>query len=340
MQSRGKDLYSAIGHWQIRQVSRSDWDGYFRICSNPNMLQSWEYGQAKEDAGRWKALRLVVFNEDSKPIALVQVLTWCLPILGGVARINRGPLLLVEESRDELQLNIDVLNVLMREARRRRWWVIQIAPEISDSESARQAMLDLRLRKQDNIPWASGLIDLGLSEQELYGRLNRRWQRTLKKAANLGVIVKEVKLTEERLADVLKSYADLQKRNEFGGINSGFIEKMASRQSGDFYIYLYVAEFSSNSGLNEHLGYRLIVKNGCTAFDFLVSTNERGRELEANSALYWHAIIHAKQCGCAWFDIGGLNEATPKGIAEFKQGLNALPYKLVGEWRKFNYILI
>ena len=322
--------------WKIRPVLKNEWDGYWRVCSNPNLLQSWEYGQAKEDSGRWKAQRLVICNENNKPIALVQVLTWCLPILGGVARINRGPLLLINESKDELQLMIDTLSVLMREARRQRWWVVQIAPEISDSESARQGLLDLGLRKQDNIPWASGLIDLSLSENELHARLNRRWQRTLKKSSNLGVIVKDVELTDERLADVLKSYATLQKRNDFSGISSELIKKMTNSQSGDFKIYLHIAEFVNMSGLNEHLGYRLIVKNGCTAFDFLVSTNERGRELEANSALYWHAIIYAKLNGCAWFDIGGLNEVTPKGIAEFKQGLNALPYKLVGEWRKFS----
>jgi lipid II:glycine glycyltransferase (peptidoglycan interpeptide bridge formation enzyme) len=100
---------------------------------------------------------------------------------------------------------------------------------------------------------------------------------------------------------------------------------------------LHVAEIVNKNGLSETLGYRLIIRSGCTALDFLVSTNERGRELDANSALYWHAIVQAKENGCRWFDIGGLNENTTKGIAEFKQGLNAVPYKLVGEWRKWWY---
>jgi lipid II:glycine glycyltransferase (peptidoglycan interpeptide bridge formation enzyme) len=51
--------------------------------------------------------------------------------------------------------------------------------------------------------------------------------------------------------------------------------------------------------------------------------------------LLWEAILHAKKDGCEWFDIGGLNETTPKGIAHFKQGLNSELYSLVGEWRYF-----
>ena len=323
--------------WQIRTILKNEWDEYWSACATPNLLQSWGYGQAKEVIGLCKPRRFVISNENNRPVALVQVLTWALPILGGIARVNRGPLLLINESVNEVQLKINVLSVLMQEARRQRWWFIQIAPEIADSELASQGLLDLGLRKQADAAWASGLIDLSLSEQELYARLNRRWQRTLKKASNLGVIVKVVNFTDEMLADVLKSYADLQKRNEFEGIDSALIKEISKSQSADCMFDLYIAELVNNSGLNEILGYRLIIRSGCTALDFLVSTNEKGRELDANSALYWHAIIQAKENGCRWFDIGGLNENTTKGIAEFKQGLNAAPYKLVGEWRKWWY---
>jgi len=35
-----------------------------------------------------------------------------------------------------------------------------------------------------------------------------------------------------------------------------------------------------------------------------------------------------------------LNEATPEGIAKFKQGLNAMPYQLVGEWRRHSWVYL
>ena len=54
-------------------------------------------------------------------------------------------------------------------------------------------------------------------------------------------------------------------------------------------------------------------------FTFLGVTNNTGKKLQANSVLLWEAIIHSKYLGCKWFDIGGLSEETPKGIADFKK---------------------
>ena len=336
MPNRGKGLLNPlIKNWKVIRVLKSEWEGYWQNCINPNLLQSWEYGQAKEGFGKWSPQRLVIFNGEGEPIALVQVLTWCLPIFGGIARINRGPLPLITTPKEaESQLMIDALAAVMKYARNQRWWVMQIAPEILDSEGSRQGLLGLGCERLPNVAWESGLIDLSLSEHELHGGLNRRWQRTLKKAVSLGVIVRNVSATDEELANLLKSYAELQRRNQFSGIDSSLVRKVSKYQSKDCALNLYVAELVNNDGPNENLGYRLIIRNGCVALDFLVSTNERGRELEANSALYWHAITDAKEIGCLWFDIGGLNEATPKGIAEFKRGLNSVPYRLVGEWRK------
>jgi len=321
--------------WHIRQVSRSEWSDYWLTCPKQNLLQSWEYGAAKEASDGWKPKRLVIFNENSQPIALVQVLTRCLPILGGIARINRGPLLMTDDPKSDVQLMIDLLAVLILEARRQLWWIVQIAPEICDSEYACQRLQGLGFSKQSNIAWASSLIDLSLSADELYERLNRRWKRALLKVSGLGVIVKSAELTEKRLANVLRSYSDLQKLNKFVGIDTRLIKEMSKSKSADWDFNLFVAELVTESSLKEEVGYRVTIRNGHTVLDFLVSTNEKGRHVGANSALYWHAILQAKESGCRWFDVGGFNELTPQGISDFKRGLNGTPYKLIGEWRRW-----
>lgn len=324
-----------ISEWQIRQVSHSEWSGYWADCADQNLLQSWEYGEAKRQSDGWIPHRLVVFDRIDKPIALVQVLTRSLPILGGIARINRGPLLLNGSANEDVQLKIDTLHLLMSEARRQRWWIVQIAPEICDSEYVRLGLKKLGFRKQANPAWASSLIDLSLSVDELHNRLNRRWKRVLLKALKFGVIVKKSELTDSRLAHLLKSYGDLQKRNKFAGINSKLIREMSKTKSVDWDFNLFVAELVVEGAPNEEVGYRVTVRSGQTVIDFMVSTSEKGREVEANSALYWHAILQAQESGCRWFDVGGLSESTPKGIADFKQGLNGIPYQLIGEWRKW-----
>jgi lipid II:glycine glycyltransferase (peptidoglycan interpeptide bridge formation enzyme) len=333
--SSKESVKERINGWHVRQVSEGDWRRYWLDCVDQNLLQSWEYGDAKEQSGGWTPKRLVFFNQDDLPIALVQVLTKCVPLLGGIARINRGPLLFDGDAINYLELKLEALKILLAEARRRRWWVIQIAPEIFDSYDARVGLQKLGLRKQKKSAWASSLIDLTLSVDELHIKLNRRWKRALSKASKSGVIVKKAELTEVRLAEVLKSYSNLQTRNEFVGIDCDLIIELSKLKSPEWSFNLFVAELIIEGSPIEEVGYRVTIRNGCNVLDFLVSTSPKGRLVEANSALYWHSIVQAKHSGCRWFDVGGLSDETPKGIADFKQGLNGTPYQLVGEWRKW-----
>ena len=326
---------ATISNWHAREVSHSEWSVYWVDCAEQNLLQSWEYGDAKEQSGGWTPKRLVIFNQDNLPIALVQVLTKCIPVLGGIARINRGPLLFDDDSMNYLELKLEALKILMVEARRRRWWVIQIAPEICDSYDASVGLQKLGLRKQKKTAWASSLMDLSLSIDDLYSNLNRRWKRALIKASKSGVIVKNSELTEVRLAEVLKSYAGLQTRNQFVGIDGKLIMELSKLKSPDWNVNLFVAELEIEGSAIEEVGYRVTIHNGRNVLDFLVSTNSKGLLVEANSALYWHAIVQAKKTGSRWFDVGGLSAETPKGIADFKKGLNGTPYQLIGEFRKW-----
>ncbi len=320
--------------FQVKELTLEQWDSHWKQVRQTNLPQSWQYGIAKEHAEGWRALRFLISDNTGRPVALAQVLTRTLALLGGIARLNRGPLLLEELLEPEGTENaLAALRALLREARRRHWWVMQIAPELPDSEVARQGLRGLGLRPRVDAAWASGLIDLSLSEDELLGQLNRRWKRSLRKASELGVTWKPEQINSSRLKELLGRYLDLQKRNGFDGISTSLIVELSRLQSNNWSCNLFVAEIMNEGGGREAIGYRICLRHGNTTTDFVVSTNEKGRQMEANSVLYWQAILHAKRSGCAWFDIGGLSEVTPKGIAEFKKGLNATPYELVGEWR-------
>ncbi len=333
----GKSLLDmATREWQAQALTHDEWESHWLRCHQTNLLQSWQYGQAKEQAEGWKAQRFLIVDQNERPIALAQVLTRVLPLVGGIARLNRGPLLLADYPAEaEVPLKLAAMQVLLREARRQRWWLLQAAPELHDCELTRYGLRSLGLGSQRLDPWASGLLDLNLSEDDLHCKLNRRWKRALRKASDCGVIIENEKFTTSRLADVINSYKILQKTNDFSGITESLIEQLFAVQSKGWTINLFVAKIRKEGDLLEDVGYRLCIHHGSTALDFLVSTNEMGRKTEANSALYWRSILHAKQTGCIWFDIGGLSESTPKGISDFKQGINSKPYKLVGEWRKW-----
>lgn len=329
-------LQKTTQNWHAKLLSYDEWKTYWKICPENNLLQSWHYGEAKEKSGRWQSQRFLILDQFEHPIAIAQILTKTFSIFGAIARLNRGPLLLDNYIDDaDVPIRLAVLNVLIKEARLQRWWIFQIAPEIKDCEIARYTLRAFGLKLQNIHPWASGLIDLNLSEDELYVNLNRRWKRAIRKSSEFGVIIENEKLTISKLNEILKSYKNLQESNAFKGIDEELVRKIFAIQSTDLSINLFVAKKINENGLFDDIGYRLTIYCGYTALDFIVSTNNAGLKMDANSGLYWHAILHAKKNGCRWFDIGGLNESTPRGIAEFKNGLNSNPYKLVGEWRKW-----
>ena len=70
--------------------NKKDWNELLLRCSNVNMLQTWEYGEAKKNTEGWIPVRSMFVDVD-KPIGIAQTLTKKIPLLGGIARINRAP---------------------------------------------------------------------------------------------------------------------------------------------------------------------------------------------------------------------------------------------------------
>ncbi len=321
----------------IREVNYEEWNAYFKSCRQVNMLQHWQYAAAKERDGKFKAVRFLVVDEVEQVVALVQFLTKTFPFIGGVARMNRGPLLVGDiHCMDRVKVVSEVMSAIRNEARKRKWWMIQVAPELQESEAASQALLKLGFRQLPIEPWASGVFSLVQSEEKLMARLKAKWRNCLRKGLRLGVSVEN---SEESNSDVdllLKHYQKLQKDKGFSGISDSLIFELSCKNCDDWQFTIFIASEAGKDNNKTPIGMLVTIHHGDTSTYFMGSTNDRGRKCQANYVLLWQAILHAKKTGCKWFDIGGLNNTTPKGIAHFKNGLNAEMYNLVGEWRGFS----
>ena len=332
----GRRLLDLSTHsWKTKYLSLADWENYWSSCSQVNMLQSWQYGAAKEHAGIWKARRFLILNQRDKPIALAQILFLTLPIVGGVARLNRGPLLLKDSNlEDEKALKLASINVLLKQLRRHRCWIFQLAPEMSFNESnlGLKALGFKKLRAQ---PWSSGRISLLADEHSLLMDLEGKWRNQLRKGQKLGVTVTHVEYNSHSLTSLVESYSALQNNRKFIGLSKKLINALASQTGAEWQFNLFVANEQIVIDRTKPLGVLVSIRSGDTVIYLIGSSSLKGRQMQANSVLLWQAILQAKEIGAHWFDIGGLDESTPEGIAKFKKGLNASPYTLVGEWRKF-----
>lgn len=320
--------------WKIQKLSQEEWDVYWGNCMKANLTQSWQYGEAKLSVEGWKPVRMLVSDDQNNPIALVQILTKMIPFVGGVARINRGPIMINSHSeKDNTGLIFAVLQLVMEEARRSRWWYIQAALELSDSDAARAGLKALGFRGLKSPPWASGFLSLQNDEENILMSLNGKWRNGMRKGLKLGVKVSKKACSEAELALLLAEYSTLQNSKDFVGISGALLEAMA-HQIGSLWKFNLFFAYAEGYEDSLPIGMLVTVRAGDTAIYLIGSTNKIGRDLQANSVLLWESLLDAKRSGCEWFDIGGLSDSTPKGIASFKKGLNATLYRNVGEYYK------
>jgi len=321
--------------YNVREVDYAEWLECIHEFEHTNLLQFWQYGSAKEDASHlWKAIRFAIFDDNEGIIALVQLLVISVPLLGGLARINRGPMLHRKfDHNDKSNVSIAVISAILKKARERHWWIVQIAPEIMNSTSASNGLKSIGLQKLNTPPSASGLISLTPNEDELLMSLKGKWRNCLRKGWRLGVDVTAKTGNSSDLDTLLTIYGDLQKNKDFLGIPNSFIVSLSMQQGDGWEFTLFIANEKDHDSVDKTLGMLVSIRHGDTSTYFIGATNDKGRQLQVNYVLLWEAILYAKEKGCSWFDIGGLNSTTPKGIAHFKSGVNSNMYDLIGEWR-------
>ncbi len=322
----------------VKILEYSNWLGLWKKCSKTNLMQSWEYGSAKEQAEGWRAIRLQIVGSESKCVAIVQVLLRSYPVIGSIARINRGPILLNDGGYESETHKLEAIKALLVYAKKQNWRVIQIAPEISDKAGAEILLETMGLNKLSQVPWGSAMLSLYTEEDDLLMQLKGKWRNGMRKGLKHGVSVSHSVGDGKDLQLLLDCYKSLQKARDFKGISGVLIRALAKQKGQDWQFNLFVGREKAQK--SELLGTLVTIRSGDTVTYCIGTTTNTGKKVQVNSVLLWEAILQAKAEGCEWFDVGGLNTETPSGIANFKSGLNATPYTLIGEFRgwKHNFL--
>ena len=320
----------------VKEATYPEWQEHMQNCHKINMLQFWEYGDAKVESSRWSVYRFLIMNDDANPVGWAQVLSLNIPLIGGIARMNRGPVLIGSpEDNNEIKVLHKVISALIKEFKQRKWWLVQIAPQINDSEQTDEFLKNIGLKKIIAVPYSSGLISLQPDKEQLIMSLKKKWRYSLRKSKGLGVNVNKLVGSKNDYEILLRRYRALQSENQFNGISESLITSLSKRKAKGWEVNLFTANKGDSLNTENCYGMLVSVHHGETATYFIGITSDDGRELQVNYLLLWQAMLHAKSSGCKWFDIGGLDATTPKGIAHFKTGLKAEPYTLIGEWRGF-----
>ena len=321
----------------LKEIDKLEWKHNFHLSENNNLLQCWEYGEAKKNSTKSDVVRFLISDDNGNSIGLVQFIVKMLPLIGGIARMNRGPILLSSYDQDQYELlSIQIIKAFKNEFKKRNWKLVFLAPELAKSINVFKSLKKLNLSKLSKPNYSSGRLDLNFGQDNLMMQFKKKWRYCLKKSLTSELNIRIADNNSKEFGLLITKYKELQNRNSFSGISESLILSMSEQTDSDWGFNLFVAE-EGEFKEKKILGMLVMIRHGDTATYLIGLTDEKGRKLNANYALLWNAILYAKKINCKWFDIGGLDETTPQGIAHFKKGLNSSLYSLTGEWVYFKF---
>ena len=308
--------------------NKKEWNDLLRRCENVDILQTWEYGEAKQNVEGWIPVRSLISDGD-KPLGVVQTLVKKIPFFPRVARINRGPLILSEHCTSRHDVFLKILSFLYN------YWVIQekmilfAAPNIFKDEISNEKLQELQYNTNHNDAWTSILIDLSSDEVALRKNLHQKWRNLLNKSEKMNLAL-EIDNSDDGLLFLMSKYNQTMTEKNFTGPSERLIRKVRDVTLDQASIQIM---FAVKNGVR--VGGILVVGSVDTCTYTIGWNSLEGRTLCSNYFLLWQAILTFKKTGYHWFDLGGINEESTPGITHFKRGLGGKEYALIGEFEAF-----
>ncbi|MBM4027992.1 MAG: GNAT family N-acetyltransferase, partial [Planctomycetes bacterium] len=308
-----------IPPYRLVAADRETWDRCWAQVQGSPLYQSWEYGAARHHSQLFRPERFVIRRgAEGAPVGLLQVLVYAVPLLGGVARISRGPVFLngslsPEQAPEDLEA---VFGAIRAAARRQRWRLIRIAPELppSDETTAHLGRLGFK-RRLEGMAVASAVIDLARPPEEIRAGFHSKWRNLLNKSEKIGLTLESPPLPAA-LAFLAREYESMQRDKGFQGVPTGLLRQMAAQEGPRWACRLLFARHAQ-----DRCGMVMVVGHGDTCTYLVGWTSEPGRALQANSFLLWQAMLLFRTLGYRFFDVGGLGGRTTEGVEHCKKRL-------------------
>lgn len=304
-------------------VAADEWTRIVAEFRDLNLLQTWEYGEAKATLGPWRVER-ALFVDDGRVVGAVQAMVRPLPVVGGgLVWINRGPLWRRDGDADHARL--DRLLSVLRDAWLARRFYLRIQPP------ATVAVVPPGFRATGTAGWASATVDLSVAEETLRKGLGGKWRNRLVKGERSGLDV-AIGRDDALFAAFLDAHVRfLGERGFATSLTPDMLRAIRDLSPEARKPMVCLARRDGAA-----VGSVLIHRYGPIAEYLAGNLTDAGREAEAGHVLLWRAVVAAREAGATVFDLGGMDEMrTPPGILRFKGGVGGTPYRLADEIEAF-----
>lgn len=319
----------AVPEAVIRPVEQAEWVTLTSRFRDHNYRQTWGFGVAC--ARRVGATsEHVAIESQGALLALADVRVKVVPFLGGVAYITGGPLVRLDSDLNTNGRRLHAaLSALRQHYVRKRGLTLRVRPTVGDpdwSSLQTRAFHDGGFRVSTHVaPYRTMVVDLRPDLQAIRKGLAQKWRNCLNASEREGLTV-VVGDDAEYLAHFARLYDDLADRKQFhSDLNCDFYRNVQPTLNvGErFLVTLVLADGIPAAG---HVGHIA----GDTCVYVLGASNDLGRQRKASYLAQWAFIEHAKRAGCAYYDLGGVDELGNPGVYHFKQGIGGREVRAPG----------
>lgn len=302
----------------VRRIDRAEWDQRSGSYADYNYRQLWPFGEAS--ARRIGAsCEHVAIESQEGVIGLADVRIKRLPVTGGIAYISGGPIV---RQKDVPSVHEEALRLSLRALRReyveKRGLILRIAPSAGSDTwhvQQEQAFESVGFKTSDAMrKYRTVLLDLNRRASEIRADFSQKWRNCLN-AAERSELTVETGIGTGLFREFECLFAETRKRKEFSvDLDVAFYEAVQSDLVARDQFVLTIARLKG-----EPVAGHVASMPGDTCTYLLGASNAEGRGAKASYLLQWKVIEKARQTGCHYYDLGGIDVEANPGVARFKQ---------------------
>jgi lipid II:glycine glycyltransferase (peptidoglycan interpeptide bridge formation enzyme) len=317
--------------------NKEDWNKNASNFQDFNYRQFWSYGIESALRIGAKSEYVGIYSQE-KLIGLTIVRLKKIPALPiGIAYVNGGPIHVSQDDERHDEKNFELcLRALIKEYTQSRNFVLRIKCPVYSEEGnifRSRVFQTLGFTEIMTDRYRTFLVDIEKEEDEIKASLHGKWRNQLNRAQKNDL---EIAFgTDENFFQKFENmFVQLKKKKGFGvSLDVDFYNKVQKGLVGNNKFLVQIA-LKDGEVLSAHVGSYV----GNTAVYLLGASTPEGNQLKASYFLQWHAILQAKQRGCKWYDLGGIDPEGNKGVFHFKKGFNGLDVIAAGPYEIGNKI--
>ncbi|MGB1286066.1 MAG: lipid II:glycine glycyltransferase FemX [Aggregatilineales bacterium] len=322
-------------------TDRDAWNNTLREMPYAHILQTWEWGDFKQQVTGWQPLRMA-FKQNDEIVAMFS------PGMKrvGIFKVMYAPKApAMDYSNDALRES--VLDYLQDYARKERLVWLKIDPDVpiatgvpgedddTPNDAGQHLKTSLKNRgwrySDDQVQFRNSVvIDLTPDEDTLLMNMSQNTRRKVRTAAKKDVVIREG--TPGDIPMLYDLYSVTGQRDDFLLRPYEYYETLWSTFMQAGLAQVFIAEYENIPIAHVvlfHFGKKCIYFNGAS------SNNERKRM--PNYALQWRAIQWAKAQGYTQYDMWGaptdfIEDDPLWGVYQFKRGFRGDVTRYVGAW--------